>query len=496
MLLLLLTLLIIAIVLYGYQSTRKPKNFPPGPRWWPFLGSAPQVQFLRKKTGHLLLATSKLARKYGPIIGLKVGGEQIIIVHGAKALREFLGNEDLIGRPNRKPDTYRSWGKRLGIVMTDGDFWSEQRRFLVRHLREFGFGTNNMSTLLEEESQELVKYLLNETNGGEGVVSVPSLFSTPILNTLWRMLVGVRYDSGDPQLAKLHGILADMFKHMSMVGKLFVSFPILRYLAPEASGYNFYMDVHRRLIDFLYEAIDDHKQMYDPECPRDVMDLYLSMINFNCKLQNSTFSEQQLVITCMDMFIAGSETTSNTLGFCFLYLVLYPEVQRKAQEEIDSVLGRERAPTLSDRQQLPYIECIVWESMRMFVGRGFTLPHRAIRATKLCGYSLPKDVKVVGNFYDSSLGEECGLEDPSAFKPERYLKNGQVVIPDNIIPFGLGKRRCIGEALARGNLFLFITALLQRFNFSRMPNESPPSTDWEDGFTPRPKNFQVVVSER
>ncbi|CAH2007038.1 unnamed protein product [Acanthoscelides obtectus] len=84
MLLLLLTLLIIAIVLYGYQSTRKPKNFPPGPRWWPFLGSAPQVQFLRKKTGHLLLATSKLARKYGPIIGLKVGGEQIIIVHGAK----------------------------------------------------------------------------------------------------------------------------------------------------------------------------------------------------------------------------------------------------------------------------------------------------------------------------------------------------------------------------------------------------------------------------
>ncbi|CAH1992977.1 unnamed protein product [Acanthoscelides obtectus] len=491
-----LSLLIIVIVLCGYQSTRKPKNFPLGPRWWPFLGSAPQVQYLRKKTGHLLLATSKLARQYGPVIGLKVGGEQIVVVHGAKALREFLGNEDLSGRPNSKPDTYRSWGKRLGIIMTDGEFWFEQRRFLVRHLREIGFGTNDMSTLLEDESQELVKYLLKETNGGEGILGMSSLFSIPILNALWRMLVGVRYDPGDPKLAKLHGILADMFKHVSIVGRPFVAFPILRYLAPEASGYNIYMEVYRRLIDFIYEAIDDHKQMHDPDCPRDVMDFYLSMINRNSKLQSSTFSEQQLVIICIDMFIAGSETTSNTLGFCFLYLVLYPEVQRKAQEEIDRALGRERAPMLSDRQRLPYIECIVWESLRMFVGRAFTLPHRAIRDTKLCGYSLPKNVKVVGCLYDSCLSEDCDMEDPLAFKPERYLKNGQVVIPDNIIPFGLGKRRCIGEALARGNLFLFITALLQRFNFSQMPNESPPSTDWEDGFTPRPKDFQVVVSER
>nr|CAH7748876.1 unnamed protein product [Callosobruchus chinensis] len=483
MLLLPLILMIFVILLYGYQSTRKPRHFPPGPRWWPFLGCAPQVQLLRNRTGHLLLATSKLARKYGPVIGLKVGGELVVVVHGAEAVREFLANDDLSGRPNSSLYTFRSWGKRLGIVMTDGDFWTEQRRFLVRHLRDFGFGTTNMSTLLEEESQELVKYLQRRTNGGEGVVNMHSLFSTPILNTLWRMLAGVRYDTGDPKLAELHEILADMLKQVSMVGKTFAAFPILRYLAPEASG----------MVDISTE-VDEHKQTYDPECPRDVMDLYLTMINGNAKLQNSTFSEQQLIITCMDMFMAGSETTSNTLSFCFLYLVLYPEVQKKAQEEIDKVLGREKVPTLSDKHKLQYVECVIWESLRMFVGRGFTLPHRSIRDTELCGYFIPKDVKIVGNFYDSLLGDQCAMEDPMVFRPERYLKDGEVVVPENILPFGVGKRRCIGEALARGNLFLFVTVLLQRFNFSVLPNAGPPSTDWEDGLTPRPKPFQVVVS--
>ncbi|VEN64074.1 unnamed protein product [Callosobruchus maculatus] len=496
MLLLPLTLMIFVILLYGYKSTRKPRHFPPGPSWWPFLGCAPQVQLLRKKTGHLLLATSKLARKYGPVIGLKVGGELVVVVHGAEAVREFLANDDLSGRPNTSLYTFRSWGKRLGIVMTDGDFWAEQRRFLVRHLRDFGFGTTNMSTLLEEESQELVKYLQRCINESEAVVNMHSLFSTPILNTLWRMLAGVRYDTDDPKLAELHEILADMLKQVSMVGKTFAAFPFLRYLAPEASGYNLYMDAHRRLTDFLYKEVDDHKQTYDPEYPRDVMDLYLTVINGNAKLQNSTFSEQQLIITCMDMFMAGSETTSNTLSFCFLYLVLYPEVQKKAQEEIDRVLGRERVPTLSDKHKLKYVECVIWESLRMFVGRGFTLPHRSIRDTELCGYFIPKDVKIVGNFYDSLLGDQCAIEDPMEFRPERYLKDGEVVVPDAIMAFGVGKRRCIGDALAKGNLFLFVTVLLQRFNFSVPPNASPPSTDWEDGLTPRPKPFQVVVCER
>ncbi|VEN64072.1 unnamed protein product [Callosobruchus maculatus] len=135
-----------AIILFAFKSTRKPKGFPPGPRWWPFIGSAPQIEALRKRTGHFLLATAEMAREYGPVLGLKVGGETIVVVHGFQANREFLSSDGLAGRPK-------------GILLVDEEFWMEQRRFLLRHLREFGFGTRNMSTLIEEETQELVSHV-------------------------------------------------------------------------------------------------------------------------------------------------------------------------------------------------------------------------------------------------------------------------------------------------------------------------------------------------
>lgn len=130
--------------------------------------------------------------------------------------------------------------------------------------------------------------------------------------------------------------------------------------------------------------------------------------------------ESQLLAICMDLFMAGSETTTKSLGFCFLYLLLYPDVQRRAQSEIDAVVGRGRLPTLNDRPKwvplsycvthlktcclwtlllgwnkctcfrMPYMEAIVLESVRMFMGRTFSIPHRALRDTELQGYHIPK----------------------------------------------------------------------------------------------------------
>lgn len=108
-----------------------------------------------------------------------------------------------------------------------------------------------------------------------------------------------------------------------------------------------YIRTHERIWEFLYNELAYHKKTHNPEEPRDVIDVYLNVLSSD-KVP-PTFSEEQLIISCMDMFMAGSETTSNTLSFGFLYLMLDPEIQRKAQEEIDSVIGKERSPSLDDR---------------------------------------------------------------------------------------------------------------------------------------------------
>ena len=108
-----------------------------------------------------------------------------------------------------------------------------------------------------------------------------------------------------------------------------------------------FLHTHQQLWKFLNNELENHKKSYKSYDLRDFMDSYLEELA-NCDKKES-FSETQLLAICLDLFIAGSETTNKTLEFMFLYLLLYPEVQKKAQEEIDTVIGRERYPALSDK---------------------------------------------------------------------------------------------------------------------------------------------------
>lgn len=206
-----------------------------------------------------------------------------------------------------------------------------------------------MSHLIEEETQELVNYINNKIQDTDSLVfEMTTLFSVHVLNTLWRMLAGVRYKHEDDKMQELQAILSELFERVSMIGATFSHFPILKYIAPELSGYNLYVRAHLRIWEFLNRELQHHKETHDPDKPRDFMDVYLNVLKSSEQIPDS-FSEQQLLALCMDMFMAGSETTTNTLGFCFLYLILYPDVQKKAQEEIDTVIGKHRSPSLNDR---------------------------------------------------------------------------------------------------------------------------------------------------
>nr|CAD7198873.1 unnamed protein product [Timema douglasi] len=496
--------------LLAYLDSRKPRNFPPGPQWLPVLGSALAVHQLRKRTGYLYEATAELARQYGPVVGLKVGKDRTVVLCGYDGIKDMLSREEFDGRPQGPFYETRTWGIRRGVLLTDAEFWQEQRRFVLRHLREFGFGRRTMGELIEAEAGQMVRMFrekLRDSPGPGAVVSMHDVFGVYVLNTLWSMMAGIRYSPDDLELKKLQDLLTELFAKIDMVGCLFSHFPVLRFIAPELSGYKQFLYIHQKLWVFLKNELENHKSTFRPNDARDFMDVYLEMLgseqkksSFSGKIHRAvkdvTLLKSQLLAICMDMFMAGSETTSKSLGFGFLYLLLFPEVQKRAQDEIDAVVGRDRLPSLNDRPHMPYMEAMVLESVRMFMGRTFSIPHRAVKDTTLQGYSIPKDTMVICNF-NGTLMNKTFWGDPENFRPERFLdEEGKVVIPDYYTPFGFGKHRCMGETLAKSNVFLFMAALLQNFTFSIPVGAMPPSTEAVDGVTPSPRPFQALVLPR
>ncbi|XP_017755180.1 PREDICTED: methyl farnesoate epoxidase [Eufriesea mexicana] len=556
-------LCIIVLLLLLYLGSRKPKGYPPGPKWWPILGCAIEMARLRKETGYLFKTCSALSKKYGPVVGLKIGIDRIVVLNDYESIRTMLTDEDCDGRPIGLFYETRTFGSRKGLIVVDENLWVEQRRFVLKHLREFGFGRRSMATIIEEEGRSLVEHfkkLINEKHNNQinesktcynnndhnngkiyklikkdkpnelesidkytkskkqikasdlyinadeymevkmaqpspgVVISMHDAFGVTVLNALWRMMAGKRFNIDDKELTYFQRILTRLLKEIDMIGAPFGHFPLLKFIAPEMSGYKSFLETHQQLWKFLKDELDNHKRTFIPDSPRDLMDVYLSVLN--SKNYSNTFSEPQLLAICMDLFMAGSETTSKALSFCFLYLVLFPNIQKKAHEEIDKVIGPNKFPTLEDRTRMTYMNAVVLESLRMFMGRTLNVPHRTLRDTTILGHRIPKDTMLIVNFNRILMDESWG--DPENFRPERFIdESGNTVAPQTYFPFSIGRHRCMGENLAKSNIFIIVTALLQAFTFSVVPGEKKPSVqDFVDGVTAGPKPFRVMVSLR
>jgi cytochrome P450 len=166
-------------------------------------------------------------------------------------------------------------------------------------------------------------------------------------------MAGIRYNPDNEELALLQDLLNDLFKSIDMMGASFSHFPILCYVAPEASGYNRFVRCHENLYEFFRKEVENHKRNFNPtDDPNDLIEAYLRVLysgDDESGQIHESFSELQLLAILLDIFMAGSETTMKTLNFMFLYLVRNTSIQKKARREIDRVVGRNRLPKLDDR---------------------------------------------------------------------------------------------------------------------------------------------------
>lgn len=348
-------LFVLVFLLFLWFDCWKPANFPTGPKWYPIIGSALSITSARTKTGMLCKGIKMIASSFpknGGLLGFKVGKDRVVMAISADSLKEMMTNEDLDGRPTGPFYETRTWGMRRGVLLTDEEFWQVQRRFVVRHLKEFGFARRGMAEIIQNEAEYCVndfKAMIKAQGGKQALVSMQSVFSVYVLNTLWLMMAGIRYTPENKDLKHLQTLLHDLFVNIDMMGALFSHFPFLRFVAPKLSGYDEFVDTHNNMHKFIGKEVENHKKSFKmTDEPRDLIDVYLQTLNSADVEQKDTFSERQLLAICLDMFVAGSETTTKTMGFAFLYLIRDPSIQAKVQAEIDEVIGQ-RKPTVEDR---------------------------------------------------------------------------------------------------------------------------------------------------
>ncbi|XP_046565212.1 cytochrome P450 2U1-like [Haliotis rubra] len=196
-----------------------------------------------------------------------------------------------------------------------------------------------------------------------------------------------------------------------------------------------------------------------------------------------------------DLFVAGTETTSTTIRWILVYLLSNPDVQEKCFQEIKEHIGQSRRPTMKDKTNLPYVEATIMEALRLSDIVPTALPHAVPHDVQFRGYTFPKGVQVIV-MLDSVLQDPDVWGDPESFRPDRFLDDsGKIIKKEEFIPFSLGRRVCLGESMARMELFLFLTTMIQRFKFVPVDGQMP-SLDGLIGITHYPRPFVMKAIQR
>ncbi|XP_076171324.1 methyl farnesoate epoxidase isoform X2 [Ptiloglossa arizonensis] len=475
-------LLVVLFCLFCVYGCLKPRNFPPGPKWLPLLGCFLTFRRLKAKHGYAYLAFQELTETYGPILGLKLGNQKVVVISTHDLVKKVLLQDEFNGRPDGFFFRVRSFGKRKGVLFSDGPTWSQCRRFTMRHLRTFGLGQSSMEKQLIVEAKSLVDYLHRAS--AKGPIPMHTAFDVAVLNSLWFMFAGHRFDYEDQKLMEMLEIVHDAFRLMDTMGGIISQLPFLRFIIPELSGYNELMRILRKLWSFLDEEITLHEKHLTENEPQDLIEAFLLEIASNNNDRKDT------------IFDPGSKTTTDTLASIFLFLSLNPEWIKTLQDELDNVVGRSRAPTLEDYSSLPMMESFLAETQRFLLLAPLGVPHKTMKDITLKEHLIPKDTIILLDFH-SVHNDQSYWDSPEKFQPQRFLdENGRFCQKNANMPFGLGKRRCPGEMLARSSLFLFFAYVIHYFDIEISPNHGKPDPNGYDGFTISPKPYYLRLTKR
>ncbi|KAG9340516.1 hypothetical protein JZ751_021336 [Albula glossodonta] len=447
----------VVVLLLLWKNKMKESNttrLPPGPPPVPILGNILQVDLKQPYKSYL-----EFSKKYGSVFTVWLGPKPVVVLSGYQTLKESLVNqgEEFSGRAGYPILIEVSKG--FGILASNGASWRALRRFSLMTLKNFGMGRRT----IDERVQEEAEFLVQAFSEYEGSAFNPNLLlCNAVSNVICSIVFGKRFEYSDPKFEFLQRGIEGYFNFLSSSkGMLYNIFPKLVQRMP---GQHHEMFEHlNKMRDYFRAEAEEYKKTMDPSSPQNYIEAFLvRMMELEDK-PGHEFHFDNLVSSIWSLFSAGTETTSSTLRHGLLLMMKYPN---RIQREIDEVVGTMRSPSSNDRQNMPYTNAVIHEIQRSMDIAPTSVPHKVMKDTEFKNYFIPEGTMVIP-LLSSALSDPELWKTPDGFDPENFLnEDGSFKKNDGFLAFGLGKRVCVGEGLARVELFLFFTSLLQRFTFT------------------------------
>ncbi|KAM5536851.1 hypothetical protein V8D89_009569 [Ganoderma adspersum] len=483
------------LVFFFVRQYMQRRNMPPGPPGVPFIGNKHQVPSIKPWRKF-----AEWNKQYGPVVSLHLGNTpwaDRLVLGTAQAAWDLLEKRSDIysSRPRCVVGGEILSGNMRGLMLPNGEAWRRWRKVL-----HSGFHLRQAETYHDIQSLECAVFLHELLTQPEEWERHAQRFAASIATSV---SYGRRVESIDEWIVKENMAAMDSMYHthrtyVSIPGKYLVeSWPWLLNLPRPLQWFRAEPEEQRQRDITLYNHLldDVKKRMTDGTIP----DCLASQTVTN--QPKNGMSDVEIAYAVSSPFGAGIETTAGTLCVFFLAMLHFPETMRKAQAELDRVVGPDRLPRFEDRDSLPYLQALINETLRWrpIAVLGGTA-HAVIADDEYNGMYIPKGATVFGNLA-GIMHDPVMFPSPDEFRPERFLETTNPRLRDFDLPFGFGRRICVGMHLAKNSLFISIAQILWAFDILPIAGVDGKATlpdPWEftNGFNSKPVSFRCVVKPR
>ena len=464
-----------------------PRKLPPGPRGLPLFGSLLEI----RHDTHL--AIDRLAKRYGDVCLMRFGSVPTVIISDADLLHEAFGKSVLADRWVSEIMDALSGQKDL-VLAPYGDHWRQMQRFANRELLSARNIENVRELHIAYVVDDLVSKMAEMGDAGE-LVSPPALTARSNATLMFRSIFGQPENASDEFLQQREALLKyiNWIFSSATATNLADYIPWLRFLPNNAVKEAVRQaEIGGAIIRALVEDARNRPGL-DLSTPTSLVEVMLASEDAGEITSDMTCD------LCMDLIIAGTDTSAQTVNWFLLILANRPEIQARVHEELDRVIGRDALPTVEDRTRLPYTFACLAESMRYRTIGPLGLPHRASEDAEIGGYLIPAGTQVLGNIYSIHHDPQY-WDSPDEFIPERFLPQddgsmSEALTSQAYLPFGTGHRRCPGRRFAETTVWMHITRMLHKLRFET-PDGSPITEDEMFGLAISPKPYSLRAERR
>ncbi|KAJ6795439.1 isoflavone 3'-hydroxylase-like [Iris pallida] len=473
LLLLFLFFVLSIILLIGARSRSRSHNSPPSPASLPILG---HLHLLKKPTHRTLAA---LSARYGPVLSLRFGSRRVLVVSSASAAEECFTKHDIIfaNRPRFLAGKHLGYGYTTVTWASYGGHWRNLRRIGAVEL----FSSSRLSSyagIRREEVKAMIGGLVEECikcgEPGFRKVELKPRFFELTMNVMMRMIAGKRYYGKEVKeveaARRFQEIVEETFK-ASGATNLADFFPLLRI------GEKKLLNLHKRRDAFLQSLVNEHRteDQIDELSRKEAEDSFQSkektktVIDVLLSLQQSDpeyYTDDIIKGTAGTLLAAGTDTSVVTMEWAMSLLLNRPETIDRARAEIDLRVGKDRILDESDLPNLPFLRCIIEETLRLHPAAPVLPAHESSEDCTVGGFHVRRGTTLLVNAWAIQRDPKLWTE-PAEFKPERFADGAGEGSKGSFIPFGIGRRGCPGEGLAMRVVGLALGALIQCFEWER-----------------------------